>query len=385
MRTSLTGLVAVALTGLALLVVWPTFHDPVRWTPDGLYYQARLLQIRGASHDAAMKQVFAGPLSAELRARDPNHTGNAAWVAYNEHFYERRVSVPLVGAAVYPLAGNRTLLDLSLAGYMAAVLALFGLLLLRFRLAIAAGVTIATIFLPPLVHHSSYPLTDSWGLALEVAALAAAILTLDRGLRWLPLWVGTIALLAFTRDNSWIAVLAAGWCAVRYRSRPAVALLATGVAAMLPALLLHQVPARELLAMDVNNLEPATDTSWSFILGHYPHALLEYLRADGGFLRRGDWYTALYFAVGAIGFALLAWRRRLSGASSGLMSAAAVLAVLCILGVPVFSAFRVELVFVPIAAFGLAYAAELATARVGDRYGALVRPAVRIPARARRS
>jgi Ca2+/H+ antiporter len=67
------------------------------------------------------------------------------------------------------------------------------------------------------------------------------------------------------------------------------------------------------------------------------------------------------------------------------MSAAAVLAVLCILGVPVFSAFRVELVFVPIAAFGLAYAAELATARVGDRYGALVRPAVRIPARARRS
>ena len=72
------------------------------------------------------------------------------------------------------------------------MLALFGLLLLRFRLAVAAAVTLLTVFLPPLTHHSSFPLTDSWGLALETRRFAAAILTFDRGLRWLPLWIGAI-------------------------------------------------------------------------------------------------------------------------------------------------------------------------------------------------
>ena len=36
------------------------------------------------------------------------------------------MAVPLAGAALYPLAGKRSLLYLSLAGYVAAVLALFG-------------------------------------------------------------------------------------------------------------------------------------------------------------------------------------------------------------------------------------------------------------------
>ena len=50
---------------------------------------------------------------------DPQKTGNPAWVRYNEPFYERRVAVPLAGAALYPLAGDRSLLYLSLAGYVA--------------------------------------------------------------------------------------------------------------------------------------------------------------------------------------------------------------------------------------------------------------------------
>ncbi len=74
--------------------------------------------------------------------------------------------MPLAGAALYPLAEDRSLLYLSLAGYVASILALFGLLLLRFRIAIAAVVAGAAAFLPPLTEHSSYPLTDSWGLAL---------------------------------------------------------------------------------------------------------------------------------------------------------------------------------------------------------------------------
>ena len=87
---------------------------------------------------------------------------------------------------------ERSLLDLSLVGYIAAVLALFGLLLLRFRIALAATVPAAAALLPPLTLHSSFPLTDSWGLALEIVALGAAILALERGLGWLPLWIGQL-------------------------------------------------------------------------------------------------------------------------------------------------------------------------------------------------
>jgi hypothetical protein len=385
MRKTLLVSLAVILAALACLAVRPAFRDPVTWTPDALYYEARLLEIRGVDHDAAIARTFRGPISTELRARDPHHTGDAAWVKYNEPFYERRVAVPLVGAAVYPLAGDRSLLYLSLAGYVAAILALFGMLLLRFRVAIAAAVTTATIFLPPLTHHSSFPLTDSWGLALETVALAAALLALDRGLRWLPLWIGAVALLAFTRDSAWIPILAAGWCALRYRSRVPVALFATGLAAALPAIVLFATPVRDLLALLVNNSEPSANTSWSFIASHYPRALVDLVRADVGFLRRGEWYTALYLVGGVVALLLSVWRRRLSGPSIQLMTAAAVLGLGYVLAAPSFSAFRLELVFVPMAAYGLAMASELAAARIGEREGTGARLPVRIPVRARRS
>jgi hypothetical protein len=381
---ALIAVLAAALAALAVQSVWPAFHKPVVWTPDALYYQARLLEIRGADHDVAFRRTFEGPISAELRARDPDHTGDAAWVKYNEPFYERRVAVPLAGAAIEPLAGERSLLDLSLAGYVASILALFGLLLLRFRVAIAAAVAAATVFLPPLSNHSSFPLSDSWGLALEIVALGAALLTLDRGLRWLPLWIGAIALLAFTRDSAWIPVLAAGWLAVRYRARVPVTLFATGLAAALPALVLFRTPVRDLLALLVNNSEPSADTSWSFIASHYPGALVDLIRANVGFLRRGEWYTAFYLVGGVVALLLLVWRRR-GGQTAALMTSGAVIGLFYVLAAPVFSAFRLELVFVPMAACGLALAAELAASRAGERYGALDRLLVRVPARARRS
>jgi hypothetical protein len=384
-RKTLIASLTAALAVLALLSVWPSFHDPTTWTPDSLYYQERLLEIRGVDDHVARERTFEGPLSAELRARDPHHTGSAAWVEYNEPFYERRVALPLAGAALYPLTGDRSLLYLSLAGYMATILALFGLLLLRFRLAIASVVTLGTIFLPPLVNHSSYPLTDSWGLALEIVALGAAILALDRGLRWLPLWIAAIAILGFTRDSTWIPVLAIGWCALRYRSRVPVTLFATGLAAALPALILFKTPVRDLLALLVNDSEPSSDTSWSFIATHYPGALLELVRANVGFLRRGEWYTALYFIGGFVSLLLVAWRRRPIAPSTTFMTAGAVLALLYVLAAPVFSAFRLELTMVPMAAYGLAFAADLVASRVSDRSGALERPALRFPARVRGS
>jgi hypothetical protein len=371
-RWTAIGIIAAALAALSCLAVWPAFHDPVEWTPDALYYQARVLELRG--EDNAVDKVFEGPLAAELRQRDPGHTGNETWVDYNEQFYERRVAVPLAAAALYPVAEERSLLDLSLIGYIAAVLALFGLLLLRFRIALAATVAAAAALLPPLTHHSSFPLTDSWGLALEIVALGAAMLALERGLGWLPLWIGAIGLLAFTRDSMWIPILAVGWCALRSRNRTPVTLFATGVAATLPALLLFSTPVRDLLALLVNDSEPSADTSWGFIIGHYPGALVELLRANVGFLRRGEWYTALFLVGGVLALLLLVWRRpETRNAATTLMTAAAVLALGYVLAAPVFSAFRLELVFVPMAAWGVALTAERVAARLGVRDVALVR------------
>src|SRR6185295_8594464 len=50
-RKLLIGLIAATLAGLACLSVWPKIHDPVTWTPDALFYEARLLEIRGTPHD----------------------------------------------------------------------------------------------------------------------------------------------------------------------------------------------------------------------------------------------------------------------------------------------------------------------------------------------
>jgi hypothetical protein len=349
---------AAALAALSLWTVRASFGDPVRWTPDALFYQARLLQIRGAEHDAAFSRAFRGPLSERLRRHDPTRTGNAAWVAYNERFYERRQAVPLAGAALYPAAGDRSLLYVSLAGYVAAILALFGLLALRFRLAIAAAATLAAVFLPALSFHSAYPLTDSWGLALQTAALAAALLTLDRGPRWLVLWVAAVVLLSFTRDSTWIPVLGAAWVAYRTRTRLAAALFGTGVIAALPAFFLYSVPLRELLAFAVNGLQPPPETSWSFIAEKYPAALLELVRSNGGLVRDGEWYTGAYLAGGILLLFLLARRGPRDDVAPALMKAATVVSLGYVLAVPSFSAFRIELIFVPMAAFGLAALAE---------------------------
>jgi hypothetical protein len=383
-RKVLVASLAVALGVVACLSVWPKFHDPVTWTPDALYYQARLLEIRGSPHDAAFQRTFEGPLSAELRSRDPHHTGNPSWVKYNEPFYERRVALPLAGAALYPAAGDRSLLYLSLAGYVAAVVALFGLLLLRFRLWIAAAITLGAILLPPLRNHSSYPLTDSWGLALETLAFAAALITLKRGLRWIPLWIAAIALLGFTRDSTWIPVLAAGWLALRYRSRVPVTLFASGVAAALPALIAFATPVRPLLAELVNNSDPPADPSWGFIVRHYPHAVVDLVRADVGFLRRGEWYTALYLVGGVLALLLIVWRRRKREPETSLLTAGAFLGFAYVLAAPVFSAFRLELVFLPMAAYGLALVTERVAARVAERGLDLEGVGPPVPARARR-
>jgi hypothetical protein len=211
------------------------------------------------------------------------------------------------------------------------------------------------------------------GRALEILALLAALLALERGLRWLPLWIAAIALLAFTRDSTWIPILAVGCVAVRYRTRLPVTLFVTGLVAALPALIAFKTPVRDLLALLVNNSQPPEHPTWSFIASHYPRAVWQLVRANVGFLRRGEWYTAVYLVGGVVALLALVRRRRALGMTGTLMTAAAVLGVLYVLAAPVFSAFRLELVVVPVAAYGLALAAESFAARAAARYEAVDR------------
>ena len=75
---------------------------------------------------------------------------------------------------------------------------------------------------------------------------------------------------------------------------------------------------------------------------------------------------------GVFALLLLVWRRpAVRTQATTLLSAAAVVGLVYVLAAPVFSAFRLELVFVPMAAYGLALVAEIVAARVRAGVGAL--------------
>jgi hypothetical protein len=173
--------------------------------------------------------------------------------------------------------------------------------------------------------------------------------------------------LSLTRDSTWIPVLAIGWCAWHLRSRRALWLFGTGVAAALPALVLFRIPVQNLLALLVNDSNIPSDTSWSFIARHYPGAVADLIRANAGFLRDGEWYTALYFLGAGLSLLLcLTWLRRRDPVTL-LMAAGAVLSVLYVVAAPAFSAFRLEFAFVPMAAYAIALATEAVVARIAGR------------------
>jgi hypothetical protein len=361
-RTAITLLVALALAGAALLSMSGTLGDPVRWSPDGLFYQARSLELQGTPRAEALRETFQGPLAAELRQIDPTRTGDPEWVTYNAQFYERRVAVPAAAAVLEPVAGERAILDLSVAGYVAAVLAIFGLLLLRFRLPVAAAVALATVLLPALTKHSGFPLTDSWGLALETAALAAGILALERGRRWVIAWAAAVLLLAFTRDSALVLVVAAAWVTFTQRSRVSAWMLGSAVAASLAVLALFPMPMRELIAMMLNGAQPDPGASWGSILTQYPGAIVDMLQADGGAVRNGAWFTAAYLILG-LGLLFFLARGPRATAVTSLLKAGAIAGAAFVVAVPIFSAFRLELVLVPMAAYGLALGVEWVAAR----------------------
>ena len=158
----------------------------------------RRYELQGDDRAAALDADVPGPARRRpARASTPSAPATRPGSTYNAQFYERRAHPPARGRrararrrrprAARPLARR---LRRRRAGD------------LRRCCCCASGcrspapVPLATVALPALVHHSSFPLTDSWGLALETAALACGLLALERGRRWLIPWAALILLLS---------------------------------------------------------------------------------------------------------------------------------------------------------------------------------------------
>jgi len=219
--------VVVALAGVGFVALH--WGDSYQWKPDSLFYEAQLLRVQGTPKDEALRKVFNGPLAAPRVAEELRDTPAArrtvaspSWVAYSSRFYERRWVVPALGAAVEPVLGDDALRAVSLAGYVLAGLLVYALLALRFRAWIAAVVSLGVLALGPLRYWSLLPLTDSFGVALEAAALATAVLALRRPKPWLPVFALTMLTLSFTRDATLVVVAGLAWVALGRRSRRAL-------------------------------------------------------------------------------------------------------------------------------------------------------------------
>jgi hypothetical protein len=199
---------------------------------------------------------------------------------------------------VQPLAGDQALRVIDVVGFLLVAPILFLLCRRQFSMTASALAAVSVGILPMLRNVAVEPMTDTFGLALEASALLVGLVTYERGLRWLPLWVATIAVLAFTRDAAVIPIVGVAWLLVLHRSRVAAAMVATGVAAAAPPFILFGGSLRRTLAYTFSGFNPPTRTSWSFILRRFPDALTNMVGDQIRYLFHHPG-TALLFAVAA--------------------------------------------------------------------------------------
>lgn len=368
LRPRLRGIAAclavVAVAGASSLSAW---RSPVWWAadPDSLYFQAKVLKFRGHNERVALHRLFAGPEGSELRALEarahpihPQFT-NPVWIDYTSRFFRRRVFVPLLAAAVYPLFGERSLLNVSLIGYLLLALAIYALLRQRFSRATSVAATCVCILSPPARRHGLVPMSDSWSVLLETCALFAAVLVLERRRVWLIFWMAVLAAASLTRDVTVVPLVAVFLLALHPRfRRESLTLFGTGVAAVLPAYLIYgNTSVRENLAYVFNASNPPPDSSWGFVVRHYLPSLRQLARHDLHYGTGLGWETPLWFlglVVTGIGTILLV-RRAVRGDSFFLLQAYAIIgACFFVLLYDSYSGFREELAFLPPVAVSLA-------------------------------
>jgi hypothetical protein len=379
LRTLAPALVVLAIAALASLHAW---IEPVEWSdPDGLYYQAKALGFRGEDEKEALHRAFESPIADEVLEGEREALRNdpklerqftdPTWIDYTSRFFERRLSVSAMAAAIYPVFGLRSVLTVSLVGYLLLSLALFAFLRRRFSPRLSAGVASLCVLAPAVRHASFVPMTDSWGLLLETCALLAAALVHDRSERWLWGWVGALALLSITRDDTIVPLVAVGCLLLHQRDRRSLLLVGSGVAAVLPAILIFgNTSIRENLAYVFSGFNPPYEETWKFVLHYYPPNLERLFSSD---LRYGThlgwegplWYLGLI--VAALGIVLLVKRLRDPDPFFRLAAYALPGAALYVLLFGAYSGMRQEIVFVPPLAVALALACERGVAFIRAR------------------
>jgi hypothetical protein len=376
-----TAIVAVLVGVVVALVAAPGFVKLDEPNSDGLFYEVEKLRLEGHSEAEATRMVFDAPIARQTAQiedePDEPRVLDPAWVEYSKRFYRRRWLVPALAAAVEPLVGDqpgRALRVASLIGYVLIAPVLFLLLRRRFSTSISAVLAVACTLAPPVYKWSLGMRVDSWGLLLETLSLLAAVLVKDQGRRWLVLWIAAIAALSITRDATAILLPAVLWLlVVEWRNptarRTNATLLATGVVAALPAFVLGGTPVRDNLAYVIAGYNIPDESTWSYVASGYLDQLWRTISTDLTY--PVDFALpvaiALYAGLALAAAALIALLARPSSGDPyfSLMKASLPGCVLLLLLANNPQAYRLELVFVPMAAVGLAI---LAMRLVAARY-----------------
>jgi hypothetical protein len=365
-----TAIVAVVVGAVVAIVAAPGFVKLDEPNSDGLFYEVERLRLEGHDEAEATRMVFDAPIARQTAAiedePDEPRVLDPAWVEYSKRFYQRRWLVPGLAAAVAPVVGDapgRALRVASLLGYLLIAPVLFLLLRRRFSTRLSAALALACTLAPPVYKWSLGMRVDSWGLMLESLGLLAAVLVKDLGRRWLLLWVAAIAALSITRDATAILLPAVAWLLIVERRDPEarrtnLALLGTGLAAALPAFVLGGTPVRDNLAYVIAGYKIPEDSSWSYVASGYLDQLWRTISTDFNDPLRFSTpvaivlYTGLALAVAAL--VAVAARPSRGDPYFSLMKAALPGCVVLLLLANNPQAYRLELVFVPMAAVGLA-------------------------------
>ncbi|HEV7400631.1 MAG TPA: hypothetical protein VGN84_10230 [Solirubrobacterales bacterium] len=366
-----TTLAAISLSLLAAISMATHWGGPISWETDALFYQSKSEEIGGTDAATARQQVFGGPLSSYERGieaeepGEPPRVSDPAWVEYSSTFYARRLLLPAIAVAIKPIFGLRALQILSLLGFVLIPALLFLLLRRRLPFAISGAVAAAVILWPPLRAWAVFPLTDSSGLAFLIAALLCAVLSIERGRRWLAPWFACVVALAFTRDIAFIPVIAALGLLAARRDRPSLELVGIGVLAALPALFVHGVSESKELAYVFANHTIPTDTSWGAVLPQYPSNFSHMIGHYGDYAAANPLVVLATLGGLVAAFALAPRRDTLT-----ILLWSTVPGYLLLMAVgPAFSGFRYELVLVPLIAYGYGYLAERVLRRVNETKG----------------
>ena len=359
----------VLAIGLATAV--PKLTGPVPWDgTDPLFYQAQSLELRGAGETQARAEVLdSAPgritmaVDRRLHPITARQLASPRWRRYSAPMYRRRWVVPAATALLSPLFGDRSQFIVGGIGYLLAGVLLYLLLARRFSPTVSVGVTAVFLLCWPMRHEALTPGTDSWGLAMLLAALLAALTVLQRGMKFLPLWIAIILVASITREDYIVALVAVLWMALRTRAARPAAMVAGGVAAALPVTLLFGTSLSVVLAYVENGYNPPPSTSLSYILTHYwptfrytVHSDLTFPQAQGWPLWSSAlWYLGMLILLAGV---FLLVRRGGTDPFYRLIRGALLGAVAYILISVNYTDLRLELVFVPPLAVSLALLVE---------------------------